>query len=113
MPVRHFAVKRQTRLFSQPFTRLFVLTLGAFCIVILLPNSLLASGVDLDPTFGSGGKVITKIDNSSSVIFDLAIQPDGRIVTVGWSGAAGVTLARYNSNGSLDTSFGTNGIAGG
>jgi uncharacterized delta-60 repeat protein len=46
--------------------------------------------------------------------FAVAIQPDWKIVVCGSSptslGAPLATLARYNSNGSLDTSFGTNGI---
>ena len=32
-------------------------------------------------------------------------QPDGKIVVVGSTHAAGFALARYNPNGSLDTSF--------
>jgi uncharacterized delta-60 repeat protein len=49
----------------------------------------------LDPSFGVGG-----VDDSAS---DVLIQPDGKIV------AAGTAMARYNSNGSLDTSFGAMG----
>ena len=35
---------------------------------------------------------------------DVAIQPDGKIVVAG-STDAGFALARYNTNGTLDTSF--------
>jgi uncharacterized delta-60 repeat protein len=40
------------------------------------------------------------------------VQPDGKIVAVGQTNALGTTdfaLARYNTNGSLDTSFGSSG----
>jgi uncharacterized delta-60 repeat protein len=65
----------------------------------------------LDPTFGSGGKVITDIDQqdfASGVI----VQADGKIVVAGYSGSGGNTdgsMVRYNPDGSLDTSFGTGG----
>ena len=39
----------------------------------------------------------------------MAIQPDGKIVMVGGS-TSDFVLARYNTNGSLDTTFGTNGF---
>jgi uncharacterized delta-60 repeat protein len=61
----------------------------------------------LDPGFGSGGKVLTDIGSSS---FDqalaIALQPDGKIVAAGNGGFA---LARYNADGSLDSSFGSGG----
>jgi uncharacterized delta-60 repeat protein len=73
-----------------------------------------ASAGELDPSFGNGGKVVTKVGTSSSAIYDLAILPDGKILTVGPSGGFSfVTLARYNVDGSLDSSFGNNGIAAG
>lgn len=65
-----------------------------------------ASGA-LDTTFGGVGYVITDfgaIDNTS----DLAIQADNKIVVVGSSGNS-IAAARYNPNGTLDTSFGTGG----
>ncbi|MBR1241576.1 VCBS repeat-containing protein [Bradyrhizobium sp. AUGA SZCCT0274] len=62
----------------------------------------------LDTGFGSGGKVITDIafhDASYSV----ALQPDGKILIAGHSftgaGPNDFALARYNADGSLDTSF--------
>jgi uncharacterized delta-60 repeat protein len=59
----------------------------------------------LDSSFGTGGKVITPVGSSSS-IYAVAIQSNGKIVAVGGSGFA---LARYNTNGSLDSSFGSGG----
>ncbi len=65
-----------------------------------------------DPTFGQSGIQITSI-SSSSQIMDLEIQNDEKIIACGYSnnGANQFTLARYNTDGSIDNSFGTNGIA--
>ncbi|HEV8061120.1 MAG TPA: DUF4214 domain-containing protein [Gemmataceae bacterium] len=71
----------------------------------------LLSGNGLDPTFGSGGEVFTSfggLDGAAKVL----VQPNGKIVAVGTltSGSGeSFALVRYNSDGSLDTTFGTNG----
>lgn len=67
----------------------------------------------LDASFGSGGKVTTDFLNIFDQANALVLQPDGKIV------AAGITrdqmdrvdfaMARYNSDGSLDASFGSAG----
>ncbi|MFH1140349.1 MAG: delta-60 repeat domain-containing protein, partial [Chloroflexota bacterium] len=65
----------------------------------------------LDTTFGTSGKVTTDFGGDDAGE-SMAIQSDGAIVMVGWSNAGGnadFALARYNANGSLDTSFGTGG----
>jgi uncharacterized delta-60 repeat protein len=63
----------------------------------------------LDGTFGDGGIVITDI-YSRSLVIGMAIDNLGRIVTAGSSNSA-FTLARYNSDGTLDHTFGgDNGI---
>ncbi|AFZ04090.1 hypothetical protein [Calothrix sp. PCC 6303] len=61
----------------------------------------------LDTTFGNQGKVRTLI-NSSSYAYATAIQDDGKIVVAGNSSSQ-FALARYNSDGSLDTAFGNQG----
>jgi uncharacterized delta-60 repeat protein len=70
----------------------------------------LTSPGDLDPTFRIGGKVI---DGSGNGSYDLAIQPDGKIVSVGIAlgGSEGTEIAvtRYNIDGSPDTTFGGTG----
>jgi uncharacterized delta-60 repeat protein len=72
----------------------------------------------LDTSFGSGGKVLTNINNNydrSDRALAVAILPDGKIlasgITIGDDSAIQAALARYNTNGSLDTSFGTGGKA--
>lgn len=73
----------------------------------------------LDVSFGTGGKVLTDLDNNpntSEIIRSVAIQPDGKIVV---GGSASVisnnasrsyfAIVRYNTDGTLDQSFGTGG----
>ena len=64
----------------------------------------------LDTSFGVDGTVVTPVNYFSSKAFALAIQPDGRIVAAGVgtrsiAGTRDFALARYNTDGSLDTSF--------
>jgi uncharacterized delta-60 repeat protein len=66
----------------------------------------------LDPTFGSGGKVTTSFENGEGAVA-LGLQHDGKIVVAG-NGFSAVTggdfvLLRYNTDGSLDSSFGSGG----
>ncbi len=66
---------------------------------------------DLDPTFGSGGIVVTGVPGLYYATA-IAVQSDGKIVAVGEvdSVSAGdFAVVRYNTNGSLDTSFGFSG----
>jgi|GEM_PF-981638 uncharacterized delta-60 repeat protein len=60
---------------------------------------------DLDPTFGNGGVAISTSNNYARSV---AIQPDGKVIVVGGFGA--FSIARYNIDGSLDTSFGSGGV---
>ncbi|HEU4507529.1 MAG TPA: delta-60 repeat domain-containing protein, partial [Pyrinomonadaceae bacterium] len=62
----------------------------------------------LDPNFGVGGKVRTGISGGSDEVEALVIQPDGKIVAVGTANQV-FALARYNTDGSLDNSFGSAG----
>ena len=79
----------------------------------------------LDTGFGVGGKVTTDMGSGfrSEEAQAVAIQPDGRIVVVGYAAIdtappaprppATFALARYNTDGSLDTSFGSGGKVSG
>src|SRR5438270_3322716 len=69
----------------------------------------------LDKTFGVGGKVQTDFPDLAAVASSVVIQPDGKIVVAGgafplFTFAGDFKVVRYNSNGSLDTSFGDGGI---
>lgn len=65
----------------------------------------------LDTTFGSGGTVVTNIAMGNDQITSALLQPDGKIVAAGFANISGnqFALARYNTNGSLDTTFGSGG----
>jgi len=58
----------------------------------------------LDSTFSSDGKVTTAISTGYDVGAGVAIQSNGRIVVAGNTSNA-FALVRYNSNGSLDSTF--------
>ena len=84
---------------------------GFFTVVRYLPNG------SLDRSFsGDGILSIVTADRSISIANDIAILPDGHILAVGdysltvhprYSSA--MMMVRMNSNGSLDSTFGTNG----
>ena len=65
-----------------------------------------------DNTFNGDGKWIGSYSSSEEVAETMIVQPDGKIVLAGrtYAGAFSQLLfARVNSDGSLDTGFGTNG----
>lgn len=67
----------------------------------------------LDLSFGSGGRVTTPIRRrEDDRVYSLAVQADGKLVAAGGSfeGPSDVVLARYNRDGTLDRSFGGDGI---
>lgn len=79
----------------------------------LEPRVLLSAG-DLDLTFGSGGKVVTNLTGGFDAAASAIVLSDGKILVGGRvtppnTGGASLVLARYNSDGSLDTTFGDGG----
>jgi uncharacterized delta-60 repeat protein len=70
----------------------------------------------LDATFGTNGLVATRIGTRSDAPSALLLQPNGQIMMGGFevagAEAPGMTsLARFNANGTLDTTFGKGGIS--
>lgn len=66
----------------------------------------------LDNSFGVGGKVSTTFGTIESRGWSVAIQADGKIIVVGdvWNGSGrDFGVARYNTDGSIDNSFGMDG----
>ena len=67
----------------------------------------------LDPSFNGTGKVTSDFGGDGNAEGQgVAAQPDRKIVVVGYATAAGVqqfAVARYNADGTLDTSFGGTG----
>lgn len=67
-----------------------------------------------DATFGTGGSVISAFSPSTDWAYGLALQPDGKLVAAGMvtnGAAANVGVARYLTNGTLDTTFDGDGLA--
>jgi len=93
----------------------------AISLFFALSASVSAAPGDLDPTFGNGGIVITRGINGNNLNYlsyalAMAIQPDGKIVVVGEGNdgtfnfvAWDFAVVRYNTDGSLDSSFASNG----
>jgi len=74
-------------------------------LIRLKPNG------ELDSTFGTNGCVITAL-SGDEYFKSVAIQPDGKVLAYGyWQGIEQrLVVLRYHIDGSLDSSFGTNGI---
>ena len=100
---------------------------GAFSVVLQPDDKILTAGQSggdfalaryntdgsLDSSFGTGGLVTTDFGGMSESANSVILLPNGKIVAVGFSNASGdfeFALSRYNSDGSLDSSFGTGGL---
>ncbi len=64
-----------------------------------------------DLSFGTNGKVITPISAGNDIPYAIKVQQDGKILVAGSAihTTDDIVLVRYNTNGSLDASFGTGG----
>ncbi len=68
---------------------------------------------NVDKSFGNKGFTVTEVSNEKDNGESVAIQPDGKIVVVGSTDhkpTTDIVLIRYDENGSIDYSFGINGI---
>ena len=86
--------------------------LGFYALARYNPNG------TLDTTFGNGGLVITTFNSQGAFASALVLQPDGKILAAGTkyinftsdqSSDTDFAIARYNTDGSLDTTFGSGG----
>lgn len=83
-------------------------TVDRFLVARFLPDG------SLDRSFGVSGSVVTPFEPFSATLAKLEIMPDGRFVASGTArsvdpnsvGSAFAVAARYESNGSLDRTFG-------
>ena len=96
MSANHFLLKRVFKALELVFIATFVIT-----------TTVLAAGGLLDPTFGTNGVVITDLGSSTDSGVNVVLQPDGKIVMA--SSGSAPYLTRFNTDGTLDTTFGTNG----
>jgi uncharacterized delta-60 repeat protein len=104
--------------FRQGFSRLSSISLlyTLFAVVFSLlitvgAHPVAAAEGDLDTNFDSDGKVTTAIGGSNHRVRSVAIQSDGKIVAAGegFGSLWDFALARYNTDGTLDTSFDSDG----
>jgi uncharacterized delta-60 repeat protein len=81
----------------------------ALILIASLLVSASASAVDgtLDPTFGTNGITVTDLGSTSDTGLNIVLQPDGKIIMAG-SGSSPI-IARYNLDGTLDSTFGIGG----
>ena len=91
-------------------------TFGILAMLIVITASTLAfaQAGTLDTTFGTGGIFSTSFTQPAAADNAIAIQSDGKIIVGGTvalsTGGGEAALIRLNTNGTLDTSFGTGGI---
>ncbi|HVT31843.1 MAG TPA: hypothetical protein VHE32_04315, partial [Rhodanobacteraceae bacterium] len=70
-----------------------------------------------DPTFGTGGKVTVPFDfggDDQDISYGATLQPDGKLLMVGLvqvsdTGDSDIALVRFNTDGTLDDTFGFGG----
>jgi uncharacterized delta-60 repeat protein len=93
--------------------RLLGLAVGASLALAFASSTALAAPGDLDPSFGSGGRVVLTPGGRETVYTDVAIQPDGKIVLAGYTystaGDTDIAVTRLNANGTPDTGFAAGG----
>jgi uncharacterized delta-60 repeat protein len=110
----------ENSLLTAPRARLWFIRLGlsaALSLILLIgsQNVGMAAAGDLDPTFGVGGKVLTDLKRSTDLANAVAAQADGKLVVVGQTyknndfSDEDFAVARYNTDGTLDTTFGARG----
>jgi len=89
-----------------------VVPAAALVVASAVPSAAAAGG--LDPSFGTGGTVVTEFPSSYSGARAVAVQADGGIVAAGFAHTndsilSDFALTRYDARGVLDATFGTGG----
>jgi uncharacterized delta-60 repeat protein len=77
-----------------------------FCTLRYLANG------TLDPSFGSGGKLVSSVGIGNDYVTNMMLQLDGKFILAGQCAASGsldFCAARYTLAGALDSTFGTGG----
>jgi uncharacterized delta-60 repeat protein len=87
---------------------------GALVAAFIFSFTANAADGDLDLSFDTDGKVFTDLGSSTDAPFDAVLQTDGKIILVGVKDFGAINqlaLVRYNTDGSLDSTYGTGGKA--
>ncbi len=91
--------------------KLFTLSL----VILLAICSYAQEPGELNPSFGTEGSFVFDPSISHDKMEKILIQDDGKIITVGRARVDGsnysIYVSRHNSDGTLDTTYGENGIA--
>src|SRR5262245_55566545 len=98
------------RLTYHPLIRALFICGAAISLLSSLPTAHAADG-DLDSTFADDGRVLTDFNRSTDIANAVAVDADGKYVVVGttyinndYSGED-FAIARFNANGTLDSTF--------
>lgn len=82
-------------------------------VAVQIPSAATVPGPgNLDISFGLGGRVTTDFAGQGEAARAIALQADGKILVGGRAGVGherDFALARYNTDGTLDTTFGSGG----
>ncbi len=97
------------------FNQIVINSILAASLLLAASFAIQARPGDLDKTYGSGGIVSNTFPNlSATIVADTALQSDNKLIVVGGGKYSGDSnepfVARYNSDGSLDTTFGSGGV---
>jgi uncharacterized delta-60 repeat protein len=81
-----------------------------FLLLVITSNGFAQPGI-LDPTFGNNGMVLTTFGTNNTLPRVVQGLPNGQIITLCrvYQSSLDIGLVRYNSDGSLDQTFGTEG----
>jgi len=92
---------------SVKFVRVLAVSVGVIAATASLPPATAAATTGfLDKTFSGDGRALTNVHNDDSGEA-VAVQADGKIVVVGSSsGGTDIAVVRYDTDGSLDATFG-------
>src|SRR6266508_1150910 len=96
-----------------PRVRLRIARTLALAAALMVASAVAAAAApgQLDPSFGSGGTVVTQFPSTYSGARAVAVQGDDRIIAAGFahtdnSVVSDFALTRYEANGALDGTFG-------
>lgn len=81
-------------------------------LCLLFAMSLFGQNEWLDQDFNEDGMVTTDFDGGGDIVYDLAVQEDGKIIAVGlstYNQTEQFAIAGYHPDGELDTSFADHG----
>jgi uncharacterized delta-60 repeat protein len=91
-----------------PSLRSLLFALTTLLALVAAPAASAAPG-DLDPTFGSGGRVGLLTSEEEVLVKGVAVQPDSKVLLAGGEAPGNTIVVRLLANGELDPGFGQNG----